>query len=84
MTMSVLKMLKLNMPIMASLIFAVFSSVNAENIIPDLYLQSEYRKDSIDYSEIENVFYREKVEILFSRKSSLNFTYIYIDEFEEN
>ncbi|MCU0822140.1 MAG: hypothetical protein MUC95_06670 [Spirochaetes bacterium] len=49
----------------------------------DLYMESEYRKDSIDYSESDRYFYREKLSIIFSGESSLNAGYVFIEQEKE-
>lgn len=52
-------------------------------ILPDFYIQTDYRNDSIDFSDKEKNFYRGKIGILFSQDSSLNFTYVCIDNKKE-
>lgn len=51
---------------------------------PDFYIQGEYRNNSIDYSDVEMNFYRERIELYFSKTSSINFTHVYIEEEKEN
>jgi len=69
--------------IIVTLILAFHNNINAEiytsSVVTDFYIQSEYRFDSIDYSEIENYFFREKISIMFSRESSLNIACVYMD-----
>ena len=62
----------------------VIKYAQSDLIIPQYYVQSEYRKDSIDYNDMEKTFYRNKAKILFSKGSRFNFTYIYMDELEED
>ncbi len=47
------------------------------------YIESEYRRDSIDYSEAEKYFYREKLSVQFSRESAFNLGLVYIEQDEE-
>lgn len=72
--------------IITSLLFiALFvPAVAPAESLPDLYLESSYRRDAIDYSESERYFYREKLSVLFSEDSALNLAYIYIAQDEEH
>ncbi len=45
----------------------------------DFSVQSEYKKDTIDYSDITRYYYREKLSIMFSKESALNLSCIYLD-----
>jgi hypothetical protein len=46
----------------------------------DFFIQSEYKKDTVDYSDITTYYYREKLSILFSKESALNSSYIYLEQ----
>ncbi|MDY6933214.1 MAG: hypothetical protein SVZ03_03210 [Spirochaetota bacterium] len=76
------------LPIFVSLLSIILSPmvvISSEIIVrPEYYIQSEYRKDSIDYSEIERTFYREKFKVVFSNDSSLRFAYVHIDKYNDN
>jgi hypothetical protein len=52
--------------------------------LPELLVQGEYRRDTLDYDDVEKQFAREKISLLFSKKSSLDFTHVYIDSTKEN
>ena len=49
----------------------------------DFFIESEYKKDSINYSETEQYFYREKLSVLFSGENALNLGYVYIEQEEK-
>jgi hypothetical protein len=46
----------------------------------DFFIQSEYKKDTIDYSDITKYYYRERFTVLFSRESALNLSCIYLNQ----
>ena len=62
---------------------AVFSAPLFAEVPADFYIETEYKKDSIDYSETERYYYREKLSVLFSGESSLNLGYVYIEQEKE-
>lgn len=55
--------------------------ISTKVLIPiEFKIQSEYRKDSIDFNEIEKTFYKERLSVLFSKESRFNITYVFTDK----
>ncbi|MBN2402788.1 MAG: hypothetical protein JXN64_10350 [Spirochaetes bacterium] len=46
----------------------------------DFFIRSEYKKDTVDYSNTTKYYYREKLSILFSMESALNLSCIYLEQ----
>ncbi|MBN2040092.1 MAG: hypothetical protein JW864_08635 [Spirochaetes bacterium] len=56
-------------------LLSMYKSIYA--VLPvDFLLESGYKHDTIDYSETENTYYREKMTVFFSRESSFNLSCI--------
>ncbi len=51
---------------------------------PELQVQGEYRRDVLDYDEVEKQFTRERATLAFGRKSAVNLTHVYIGASGEN
>ncbi len=64
--------------------FLAYTEIAYAALPVDFYLRSEYRKDTIDYSETERIYYGEKLAVLFSRESAFNFSYIYPEHTKES
>jgi hypothetical protein len=63
------------------LIFLIWPYLNLYAELPvDFFIQSEYKKDTIDYSDITTYYYRERLSIFFSKESALNLSYIYLTQ----
>ena len=67
------------------IILSLLTCINSYAELPvDFLIKSEYKRDTIDYSDTIVDYYREKVSVLFSEESSLNISYIYLQNTNEN
>jgi hypothetical protein len=71
--------------IAAVLAFAFQTRASEKNrFLPELIVQGEYRRDILDYDDVEKQFARERISLAFSKKSSVNIAHVYIGSSGEN
>jgi hypothetical protein len=74
----------------AVLIFAALANsflahgAEKNRFFPELMVRGEYRRDTLDYDDVEKQFFREKISLFFAKKSSLNLAHIYIGAAKEH
>jgi hypothetical protein len=65
------------------ILFLAYTPALFAELPVDFFIRSEYKKDTIDYSDTEKIYYGEKLTMLFSQESLFNFSCIYVDQTKE-